>query len=65
MIPPPAISTTEMPDFFERLDVLALVRSPALDQSLQDGIPDFGFGDGAAGDGGVESGEMMTVEMTD
>jgi hypothetical protein len=37
----------------------------SLDERLQDGVPDFGSGDGATGDSGVECGEMMTVEMTD
>ena len=41
------------------------MRHSALDERLQNGVPDFGSGDGATRDSGVEGGEMMAVEMTD
>jgi len=41
------------------------MREAPLDKRLQDGVPDWGFGDGATCDSGVECGDMMTVKVTD
>jgi hypothetical protein len=49
----------------EALDELPLVRESALDQGLQDGIPNLRLLHRAACDRGIESSQMTAVEMAD
>jgi hypothetical protein len=49
----------------ERLDVLPLMSETALDQRLQYRVSDFGFAQFAVCDSGIQSGQVMTVEVAD